>query len=85
MVNIMKYYYARVSTTKQNLSRQVELFKELGGTIRTIFEKMKLISNTHVGSVVSRNKDINKTKLLIARIKAKCSNHDKESEIIDAV
>ena len=34
---------------------------------------------------VSRNKDINKTKLLIARIKAKCSNHDKESEIIDAV
>ena len=39
MVNIMKYYYARVSTTKQNLSRQVELFKELGGTIRTIFEE----------------------------------------------
>ena len=41
MVNIMKYYYARVSTAKQNLSRQVELFKELGGTIRTIFEEKK--------------------------------------------
>lgn len=65
-----------------------EILKKYGNSEKwsgSIFEKMKLISNTHVGSVVSRNKDINKTKLLIARIKAKCSNHDKESEIIDAV
>lgn len=37
----MKYYYARVSTIKQNLARQVDLFKELGGNKRTIFEEKK--------------------------------------------
>ena len=37
----MKYYYARISITKQNLARQIELFKELGGNKRTIFEEKK--------------------------------------------
>lgn len=37
----MKYYYARVSTTTQNLDRQVELFKEMGGNERSIFKEKK--------------------------------------------
>ena len=41
----MKYYYARVSTAKQNLARQIELFKELGGNKRTIFEEKKSGAN----------------------------------------
>ena len=41
----MKYYYARVSTAKQNLARQIELFKELGGNKRTIFEEKRSGAN----------------------------------------
>ena len=37
----MKYYYARVSSESQNLDRQVELFKEMGATSRTIFAEKK--------------------------------------------
>lgn len=37
----MKYYYARVSSESQNLDRQVELFKEMGASVRTIFAEKK--------------------------------------------
>lgn len=37
----MRYYYARVSSESQNLDRQVELFKELGANLRTIFQEKK--------------------------------------------
>ena len=37
----MKYYYARVSSETQNLDRQIELFKEIGATDRTIFQEKK--------------------------------------------
>ncbi|MGL5244985.1 MAG: recombinase family protein, partial [Sarcina sp.] len=37
----MIYYYARVSSQKQNLARQIQLFKEMGGTDRTIFQEKK--------------------------------------------
>ncbi|MGL5050839.1 MAG: recombinase family protein, partial [Fusobacteriaceae bacterium] len=37
----MKYYYARVSSESQNLDRQVELFKEMGASARTIFAEKK--------------------------------------------
>lgn len=37
----MRYYYARVSSETQNLDRQVELFKEMGATTRTIFQEKK--------------------------------------------
>ena len=37
----MKYFYARVSSTTQNLDRQVKLFKEMGATDRTIFQEKK--------------------------------------------
>lgn len=37
----MKYYYARVSSETQNLDRQIELFKEMGATDRTIFQEKK--------------------------------------------
>ncbi|MGL5125696.1 MAG: recombinase family protein, partial [Fusobacteriaceae bacterium] len=37
----MRYYYARVSSETQNLDRQVELFKEMGANLRTIFQEKK--------------------------------------------
>lgn len=37
----MKYFYARVSSTTQNLDRQIKLFKEMGGTDRNIFQEKK--------------------------------------------
>ncbi|MPQ43642.1 recombinase family protein [Clostridium tarantellae] len=37
----MIYYYARVSSEKQKLTRQIDLFKEMGGTDRTIFQEKK--------------------------------------------
>lgn len=36
-----KYFYARVSDKTQNLARQVELFKEMGGNERTIFQEKR--------------------------------------------
>lgn len=33
----MRYYYARVSTKEQKLSRQIDAFKKMGATDRTIF------------------------------------------------
>ena len=37
----MKYYYARVSS-ETHLDRHIELFKEMGATDRTIFQKKSL-------------------------------------------
>lgn len=37
----MRYFYARVSSTTQNLDRQIKLFKEMGGTDRNIFQEKK--------------------------------------------
>lgn len=37
----MKYFYARVSSTTQNLDRQVKLFKEMGAHDRDIFIEKK--------------------------------------------
>lgn len=37
----MKYFYARVSSTTQNLDRQVKLFKEMGADDRDIFIEKK--------------------------------------------
>lgn len=41
----MKYYYAKIYTVKQNLSKQIELFESLGGNEQTIFEEKKSITN----------------------------------------
>ena len=35
----MKYFYARVSTKEQKLSRQIDIFKKLGADDRTIFQE----------------------------------------------
>ncbi|MGL5963185.1 MAG: recombinase family protein [Fusobacteriaceae bacterium] len=37
----MRYYYARISSETQNLDRQVELLKEMGANLRTIFQEKK--------------------------------------------
>ncbi len=37
----MKFYYARVSTKEQKLDRQIDIFKEMGATDRTIFAEKK--------------------------------------------
>lgn len=37
----MKYFYARVSSDTQNLDRQIQAFKEIGATERTIFKEKK--------------------------------------------
>nr|WP_307776380.1 recombinase family protein [uncultured Cetobacterium sp.] len=37
----MKYFYARISSSTQNLDRQIKLFKEMGATDRTIFQETK--------------------------------------------
>ena len=37
----MKFYYARVSSKEQKLDRQIDIFKEMGATDRTIFAEKK--------------------------------------------
>lgn len=37
----MKFYYARVSTKEQKLDRQIDIFKKMGATDRTIFAEKK--------------------------------------------